>query len=423
MSRQSTRYRAPLIACIIGLGLLAWYWGGAKDQQRPLRLLVHQQLSGQALEKLRELHFAEPGLEIVPVQGTAVTDDVNALLASGEIDLALVENSQAFSDTIQVVAPLFRSVLHILYRDGLNFDSPRDLLTRHSLYVDPGSHTSGRLFELLRQRQSLTAAELNLVEAFVPGETDVMITFAPLLRHNQRQALQGYRLLSVDQVDRLGQGSSIDAIQLLFPQLSPFVIPAQTYRELGNNDAIVTVSVTMLLVARPDLPEQAVYRLTRALYYRRNQLAQLLPSVFETLREDFDINRLNFPLHPGAKRYLDRDAPSLLERYAEVINVLVYLVVLVVTGMAGFLRWNKQRKKDRIDEFYLQILELKLRARDCGPGRQAQQIREQLDRVESQAFGLLIAEKLSADESFRILITLIHEVRQLLPDDRRREGA
>ena len=408
-------HRILLFFCVVLLCLAAGYWWLQQAQGRPLRLLIHQQLSAAALDKLRQISLADPGLEIVPVTGTGGADRVDALLAEGKVDLALVENSQAFSDTIQVVAPLFRSVLHILYRADLSFDSPQDLLTRHSLYVDPGSYTSGRLFELLRQRQSIADDQLNLAPAFVPGETQVMITFAPLFQYHRRQALQGYRLMAIDQVDRLGQGSSIEAIRLLFPQLSPFVIPAQTYQDMGNSEAIVTASVTVLLVARPDLPESTVYRLTRALYHRRNQLAQLLPSVFEILREDFDSNGLNFPLHPGARRYLERDAPGMLERYAEVINVLVYLVVLFVTGMAAFLRWNRQRKKDRIDEFYRQILELKLRARDCAGTRPAQQIREQLDRFESQAFELLIAEKLAADESFRILITLIQEVRQLLP--------
>lgn len=380
----------------------------------PLKLLIQHRASDSELNKLASIMGNKDSVDINVIKTVDGDSSVTQRLSQGDVDLAIVENSQPFSESFQVVAPLYRSVLHIFYRDGLKVKSAKHLFTEHSIYVDPLSYTSRRLIELVQHRHDIKAKDIELVSSFSPGNTDVFITFAPLQADKLNRQFQGYRLLAFDPVEQIGHGSSIDAIGLMFPQLQPFIIPARTYQNLGNDKPVATVSVDMLLVASTGLSEHLVYRLAASLFDLRTQLAEIIPSAFMVLREDFDVYRLNFPLHTGARRYLERNSPSFLERYAELINVVIYMTALGFTALLGFFRWNKQRKKDRVDEFYIRVLKLKQAAKGELSTRQLLSLQGQLDQLEHQAFELLIAEKLAADESFRILITLVQEVNQLL---------
>ena len=112
----------------------------------------------------------------------------------------------------------------------------------------------------------------------------------------------------------------------------------------------------------------------------------------------------------GVRRYLARDEPGLLERYAETISMLVYLTFLVLTSLIGFSRWRSQRKKDRIDTFYTRVLAIAER----GDGEDHIQLNRELDELEREAFESLIAEKLAADESFRIFTDILARTRDKL---------
>ena len=112
---------------------------------------------------------------------------------------------------------------------------------------------------------------------------------------------------------------------------------------------------------------------------------------------------LSFPLHSGSRRYMERDEPGMLERYAETINMLVYLFFVVLTGGFALARVHSRRKKDRIDEFYSRVMAIRMRAMNEPHGP----LLFELQQLELEAFGSLIAEKLAADESFRIFIELL----------------
>ena len=112
---------------------------------------------------------------------------------------------------------------------------------------------------------------------------------------------------------------------------------------------------------------------------------------------------LSFPLHSGARRYIDRNEPSTLERYAETINMLVYVTFLLLTAGVGFARWHARRKKDRIDHFYSRIMAIRVRALK----EPRLPLLAELQQLELEAFDALIKEKLAADESFRIFIELL----------------
>ena len=132
--------------------------------------------------------------------------------------------------------------------------------------------------------------------------------------------------------------------------------------------------------------------------------------LFHGLNDDFDVDKLNYPVHPGTRRYLERNEPSFIERYAEVIGVGFTIAFTLIGALVTLRNWNIQRKKDRIDVYYEKLLQIRRSIPRIespeGVNRTLTEVRD----IQEEAFQLLIDEKVSADESFRIFITLCNDV-------------
>ena len=76
------------------------------------------------------------------------------------------------------------------------------------------------------------------------------------------------------------------------------------------------------------------------------------------LPDDFDISRSKYIVHEGAQAYLQRDAPSVYERYSGIAEVVATVVIGLVSALFGGLRLYKMRRKNRIDTFYVRTIAL-----------------------------------------------------------------
>ena len=101
-------------------------------------------------------------------------------------------------------------------------------------------------------------------------------------------------------------GMSDDQIQKVnakYPFLRPLTIPAESYP--GQAEALNTVGSFSFLLVRADLPEELVYRLSKAIHKGQPELAKRLIQGRDTLPENTwraagDPHRI----HPGARRFL-----------------------------------------------------------------------------------------------------------------------
>jgi hypothetical protein len=159
-----------------------------------------------------------------------------------------------------------------------------------------------------------------------------------------------------------------------------------------------------------------VYDLINEILRLRPALAAKRPGLFQQLSGDFDTSRSTYIVHAGTQAYLQRSAPTVYERYSGVAEVLVTLLVAVVSASIAAVRIFRMRRKNRIDTFYTQTIALRRSVTDStGPDELAQVIRE-VRALQNTAFDLLVDEKLAADESFRIFITLSNDVLRQLGD-------
>ena len=121
----------------------------------------------------------------------------------------------------------------------------------------------------------------------------------------------------------------------------------------------------------------------------------------------FDVSGSAFVLHPGALAYLRRDEPDMYERYSGIAEVVVTMMIGLVTGIYAVFRIVSIRRKNRIDEFCREALTIRNGVESAA---QTGAALTALKALQDRAYDLMIQEKLTADESFRIFITLTNDI-------------
>jgi len=85
------------------------------------------------------------------------------------------------------------------------------------------------------------------------------------------------------------------------PHLKTMSIPAGTYK--GQTEQIDSVGLWSLILVRPDLPDDVVYRLARAIHQGEGMLAERLQQGSYTKVQNTIAHVPHVHLHPGALRY------------------------------------------------------------------------------------------------------------------------
>ncbi len=385
---------------------------GCERAPTELRLITPKSPVDQEIATdLAKLLGRESGVNIALVPAPEDDETVLESLASGDGDIAIITNNMPFRPDIATVMPLYPTVLHIAYRKGRPTGNTRELLAGARIFAGLPGTPSRLLFKHVADRYGLTEDDFSFVESF-DQSPDLVIVFAPI-SPDRMPDLPDYELFSFGDPADIGTGSTIDAATLLNPQFKPFVIPVGTYGML-TPEPVLTLAVDRLLVARRDLDTTVVYDLVNGLVSLRPALSALRPGLFQDISGDFDPSSSTFIIHPGAQAYAQRNAPTIYERYSGIAEVAVTILIALFSAFLAGVRIYRMRRKNRIDTFYSDVIAIR---NSIGESTSAEDRREKADKIralQATAFDLLVDEKLAADESFRIFITLSNDVlRQL----------
>ena len=397
------------------LSLLILILSGSCDQEKvKYRLFFTTDEPDGAISKaIKKVMERNHKVEIELVPGTGSFANLDSI-AEGVADIALIENFVPFRDDVRAILTFYPKVLHIFYFDR-GGPEPRDLeelLYGKGVFIGEKGTGSHLFMEDMFEFFDLDQTKFEIVDDVFSESTEVLIGFTDIVQFKTLATLQGFKLYSFDKLDNYGKGSIVDAISLRYPQVHPFVIPETSYREITDKP-IVTVASDALLVVREGLRESFVYDLTRTIFNEKQDFINLSPLIYSGLDENFDRSQISFPLHEGARVFLDRDEPGFFERYAELVGVLFSIVIALVSALISLSKWQRQKKKDRVDIFYKDLMEMK----NANFKTSAEGIEKIKGIQESQnkAFDMLINEELEANESFRIYMELsketIHEIR------------
>ncbi len=362
----------------------------------------------QVASQIRSLLADVSGIAIQVRSGGGVRENLE-LLVSGEADLSIADDGGPFEPRISTLVPLYPGILHVLHDGRIEATQAGELIRDRRVYAGPAGGIARELLALVARDARLAEGDYGVAESPWEDDISVYFTVGGLLGAQSLRELPDFQLFGFDRPESIGHGSRVEALALRHPQLSPFVIPAGLYGELAP-EPVVTVSIGSYLVARTDLDPELAYRISRTLLENRAYLRAMNPLLERGLHERFDPSRLNRPLHPGSRTYLERGEPGLLERYAESLTLGFTLLLAAGSGGIALRNWSRQRKKDRIDDYYAELLDIRRRSRRLHSPAEAQALLAAVQEKQDQAFELLMAEKLDANESFRIFVTLCQEV-------------
>lgn len=363
---------------------------------------------------------ADPDIKIEVLESDGSAENATRL-STKQTHLALLQNDTPGDDSIRSLVPLQIGALHFLARKEAKIKSLGQLEGKK---VGVGLETSGthRLVTELLSHFEVDLNKIDLLPLTIQeaskqlrdGDIDAMLMVIGLKTEIIDQTIASGEVEFVPLGRHAGPGSVIDGFRLTNPFVEPWLIPRYSYAmphgDLPGvpNEAVPTLAVRTMLVTRRDVPNSTARQITKLVIENRNRLTRIHRDG-SLLEENLDPSKFQFPLHPGATQYYNRNEPGFLLRYAEVIGLLASLGFttygLVRTGR----RWLLQRQKDRIDAYYSELNRLLDHMLKPMTLDQVRGVEVQLHRIRSTALDLLSKERLLPDESFRIFQTLLAE--------------
>jgi uncharacterized protein len=143
--------------------------------------------------------------------------------------------------------------------------------------------------------QMIFGSYSDMATEILDGRIDAMLTVlgapAPAIQHVD--AKEPVNLLSLP-------AEQLESISKALPDFTISKIPAGTYR-LQSTD-YMTVAVPNFVIGRADLPDDLVYRLTKAVFENQPSLVKKIPEARDTVAQNV-VEDTFLPFHPGAVRY------------------------------------------------------------------------------------------------------------------------
>ncbi|WP_462249249.1 hypothetical protein [Ekhidna sp.] len=345
-------------------------------------------------------------------------------LLDNEYEITTVDNTLDYHGSkkdLRTVIPFFHEVLVVASRHELSQKE-----------IDSLIHT-GNYMILTKE-----VDELAFFERMIPNFTgDSTINYRLEPHYDLRNDFQKYDLLmffsalenyelgrllfdkeayiySLDHEETYGKGSFIEGFCQAYKKTTPYIISRYAFGITMENP-VYTLAVHELLMTTSDVPKKVIFDLIETIH--QHHIVPIFESsnsyTFEVNHQDIN---LSFPFHGGTINYLERDKPSFIERYSEFMGFILSVFIVLFGLSASFKANMNQRKKDRMDLYYQELLDLKDNLEDTS----TKDLSDNLKRMQKIVFDLLIKEKLSANNEFVIFMMLWDELHHELM---KRQGA
>lgn len=271
---------------------------------------------GQSICKLVNRDTAASGIKCnAPSTGGSV-DNLNAI-AAGERQMGTVQSDTQYNaykglgsfegkanDKLRAVFSTYPEAFTVVARDDSGVKTFDDLKGKRVNIGNPGSGTRTAFEALMKHKgwknsDFAVASELKsseMASSLCDNNLDVIAFFAgnPNGAIKEAGASCKVRLVPLSATD-------IDSLLQLYPYYSKVTIPAGTYE--GTSDDVTTIGGPAIVVTSADVPDAAVYAVTKAVFDNLDRFKKLHPA-FEGLKaENMTKDGIAIPLHDGAKKY------------------------------------------------------------------------------------------------------------------------
>ena len=353
-----------LIVVLLCFGLIA-LWYTQSTRQYTLLIAAGQRSSqafqlAEAFRKVVGRHYPEIKIEVFETRGSLHNAK---LLDEGAVQLATVQADQAGGAAARMVADLYPDTFQIVVRGDSGINSISDLIGKR-IALPPEQSGEYEAFWFLANYYSLTTDNL---KAFAGTER----TTDWLLINGDVEALFRVRApgdASILRLIREVNGKVVpipqaSALQLRHPALEASTIPQGSYNGRpaipGRDEP--TVSVKQTLLARDDVPDDVVAKLSSVLFEHRRELMELVAIAGLITAPDSSGQTL-VPIHDGVRAFWDRDKPHFLQENAEPIALMLTIAVVI---MSGYLQLATRRRKKVMDGYNRELIGLARQARDA----------------------------------------------------------
>ena len=321
------------------------------------------------------------------------------------------QNGSVVDSKIRTVIPLYPEILFVIYPDSVIANDIKELVTGRRIGVGPYNSGTHRFFEAYLKHCGVDTGTYQFVhtswaENVVSDKVDISVNVGGYNASAVVKMLNSKKckIFSLGDYRLYGKGSPVEGFCMNYTTARPFIIPMQTYT-FGPKEPVLTLAVDAVLLCRKDIDAEDVYDIVDELMKNSKILVDKNP-LLSSINSKFDQGTLNFPLHEGTLRYLERDEPSFIEKHIDIIAFLSTILMAGFGVFMAFIRKLKAAKKDRIDEYYEQVLNIEKNMNSINTLAEINSSLQQLHLIKQDAFKALIEEKLLANESFNIFLGL-----------------
>ena len=390
------------------VSLLAFLVSACSGENRELSLAVSVEEPAPTVARTIQTFLGERGY---PTSINVMTDstEIFAAIQSGEVDLALVDEPEFPIRGVVTLVPLYPSVLHVLHNKHERVGDFADLIRGAAVYAGPTGGAAYRLLLQLSKDFGVQENQFQILDNPWTVDPDVYFIFGGLLSASSIEQLSGYRLFSFAAQGDVDGASVADGIVLRHHHLETFLLPRSLYQGLGN-EAITTLSIRSVLIVREDFETGFAVDIASDLFSNAQDIAMSYPLVTHELTMNLDAAGLILPLHTGTRRYLNRDKPGFVERYVEVLALGVTVIFALLSGGVALYRYRERKRKDRVDIYYVQILEIRKDMALASEAIDLHACHKRAIEVQHEVLNLLIEERVNADASLLAFFSLSNQV-------------
>ncbi len=259
------------------------------------------------------LNSKDVGVEI-NVQSTGASKANIYLVHDGEADLAIVQNDvmdygyngtdlfaeEGAADGFRTVAALYAEVCQVVSTKDIT--SIADLKGKRVSVGDAGSGVEFNARQILEAYgMTFDDIEVNNLsfgdssDALKDGKIDAFFCTAgaPTTAIVELATTNDINLLEIDD-------EHAAKLAAAYPYYTTYPIPGGSYKGVDND--VQTVAIKATLICSPNLAEETVYNLTKAIFENQAEIAAA-HAKGEELSLEYAVTGVSVPFHPGAEKY------------------------------------------------------------------------------------------------------------------------
>lgn len=253
------------------------------------------------------------------IQATAETGNASVanvnLVANGEIEVAFAQNDITYwavngeimfegrpMKNLRVIAALYPEHVQVITTKDANVNTFEDMRGKRVSVGAPGSGVEGDVRAIFKARGiSYDEMKVDFLDfaatssRFKDNQIDVgfVVSGYPTSSIMDLATTKDITLVSFDD-------ENLKNLSATYPYFVASEIPAGTYR--GIDQVTKTPAVMALLVTREDIPEETIYKFTKAMF-ENIETVQASHAQGKQITLESALDGITAPLHPGAAKY------------------------------------------------------------------------------------------------------------------------